>query len=57
LGSQLEDLLRPAWKASSEVASRLNRILRRLWEGAAHLNEWVKAFESAKKQNPGFALA
>jgi hypothetical protein len=54
---ELGDLLRPAGASSSEIASRLNRIIRWLWEDVSRMHELVMALDSAKKQNPAFALA
>jgi hypothetical protein len=54
---ELGDLLRPAGAASSEIASRLNRVIRWLGEDVSRMQELVMALDSAKKQNSDFALA
>ncbi len=54
--SEIDDLLRPGGESSSEIASRLNRIIRWLWEDVSRMHELVKALDSAKKRNPAFAL-
>jgi hypothetical protein len=54
---ELDDLLRPAGASSSEIAFRLNRIIRWLWEDVSRMHEFVMALDSAKKQNPAFAPA
>jgi len=54
---ELDDLLRATPPSSSEIASRLNRIIRWLWEDVSRMHELVMALDSAKKQDPAFALA
>ena len=54
---ELGDLLRPAGASSPEIASRLNRVIGWLWEGISRTHELVMALDSAKNQNPSFALA
>jgi len=54
---EIDDLLRPTGASSPEIASRLDRIIRRLCEGVSRTHELVMALDSAKKQNPACALA
>lgn len=54
---EIDDLLSPGGASSSEIASRLDRIIRWLWEDVSGMHKLVMALDSAKKRNPAFALA
>lgn len=54
---ELDNLLRQRGASSSEIASRLNRVIRWLQEGVLGMHEFVMALDSAKQRNPAVVPA